>query len=131
VPTAGLADVRVGDPQPLVLGGGLGHLPQQFAISLLDLASLAKRDASATDAVGEGVPYALELVETGEPRAARRRGNPNVDFHSRKGLDRELGELALEAANLAAQLDPSEALVAPESKRNRLSFEQFRHRSRV
>jgi hypothetical protein len=131
VPAAGLADVRARDLQPFVLRGGLDHAPQQLAISPLDLLALAKRGAGEGDAGGEGVSHALELLEAGEPRAARPRGDPNVDLHSREGLYREPGELALEAADLAAQLGSSEALVAIDSKRNRLSCEQLRHRSRV
>jgi hypothetical protein len=114
-----------------MLGGGLDHAPQQLAVADLELALLPERDARAGNAVREGVSHALELFEAGKPRTRRHSGDAGIDFDPRERLGREPRELALEAADLAAQLGASEALVAADSKRNRLSFEQFRHRSRV
>ena len=131
MPAAGLADVRARDPQPPVLGRGLDHATQQLAIARLECLAVPERNARAGDSVGESVPHALELFETGKPRTGRCRGNAGVYFDPRERLRREPRELPLEAADLTAQLGAGEALVAADSKRNRLSFEQFRHRSRV
>jgi hypothetical protein len=114
-----------------VLRGGLDHAAQQLPVCRLDPLAIREGLPGASDAVGEGVSHALELVEAGEPGAGGRDGNPDFDLDPRKRLGRELGQLSLEAADLAAKLGAGEVLVAADSKRNRLSFEQIRHRSRV
>lgn len=126
-----LADVGARDPHPLVLGRRLDHATQQLPVAGLQLPLPAQPDPRLGDAAGERVTHTLQLVEAGEPRTARRRGHARVDRETRERFGGEMGQLALEPPDLAAQLSASEALVAVDSKRNRLSFEQLRHRSRV
>jgi hypothetical protein len=100
-----------------VLGGGVEHATQQLAVLRLQLGPLAEGEAGAGDPCGERVAHPLQLAEAGDPRLAPGRGDAGVDLDPGEGLDHEAGELALEAADLAAQLGASEALVAPHSKR--------------
>ncbi len=128
VPAAGLADVGVGDAHPLVLGGGLQHAAQQLAVLGLGLGLVAEGLAGAGDSCRERVAHLLQLTEARDPRLAMRSGDAGIDLDPREGLDHETRELALEAADLAAQLSPSEALIAPHPKRvGRVWFEQIQH----
>ena len=71
----------------------------------------------------------LELAEAKDPWLAANRGNPVVDLDPAEGLGEETGELALEMADLAPQLDPGEALVNLDVELiQAVSFEQIRHR---
>lgn len=125
---AGLADVCPRYPQPLVLGGRLEHAVQELAVARLEPLLGLEREAGDRDAVGERIAYPLELVEAGQPRPARRRGNASVDLDAGKALGRKPGQLVFETTDLPAQVGPSEALVAPYSeRRERASAEQVRH----
>jgi hypothetical protein len=127
--TAGLADVGTRDPQPLVLGGGGKHLLEQLAVAGLDHRALAEGDVGGGDPLGERVAHLLELLEPGDPRLGEPGRHDRVELQSRERLSRETTELVFEPADLTAQLDPCEALVAPHPERaERLSFEQIRHR---
>jgi len=128
MPAAGLADVRPRYPQPLVFGGRVEHAMQELAVTRLEPLLCLEHEASGRDAVGERIAHPLELVETGQPRPARRRGNASVDLDTGKALGRKSGQLVFEATDLPAQVGPSEALVAPYSeRRERASVEQIRH----
>jgi hypothetical protein len=119
VPAAGLADVGVGDAHPLVLGGGVEHAAQQLAVSSLELGLLAEGEAGGGDPLRQRVAHPLQLAEIRDPRLAAKSGDAGVDLDPREGLDHEARELALEAADLAAQLGTGEALVASHPKRVR------------
>jgi hypothetical protein len=62
VPAARLADVGARDAQPLVLGGGLEHLPQELPVSALQLRPLAQLEPRGRDPGREGVAHPLELL---------------------------------------------------------------------
>ncbi len=128
VPAAGLADVGARDPQPLVLRRRLQHAPQQFAVAGLDHRLIAQRQTSLGDPLGKVVAHLLQLLETGNARFGETGWNLGVEIESRKGLNRESGKLVLETADLAAQLDTREALIASHAKCcKRVSVEQIRH----
>jgi len=116
VAAARLADVGTGDPHPPVLGRRCQHPLKQLAIALLQLVALAQGDPGLGDSSRQGVADALQLAETGDPRQAGRSRDPGVDIEPREGLGGKAGQLALEAPDLTPQLDPSEPLVAADSK---------------
>ena len=129
VPTAGLADVGAGDPQPLVLRGRGQHVLQQLAVAGLELILLAQGLAGMSDPAGERIADSLELGEIGNARLCVARGYPDVEREAREGLGTQAGELVFQAADLATQLSAREALVASRPQcRQRLSIEQLRHR---
>ena len=130
VPATWLADVRTGDPQPLMLGRRRQHAAQELTIAGLQFALCLQRQARRGDPLGKRVAHLLQLVEAGHPRFGEMTGNRSVDDDARKGLGREAGELMLEAGDLAPQLGAREALVASHSKRREhLSIEQIRHKN--
>jgi hypothetical protein len=102
-----------------VLGGGVEHAAQQLAVLGLELLLLPKGQPGRGDPIRQGVAHALQLPEVRDPRLAMRGRDGGVDLDPGEGLDHEPRELALEAADLAAQLSTSEALVAPHPKRVR------------
>jgi hypothetical protein len=68
VAATGLADIGARDTQPLVLGRRGEHFPEELAILGLQLASLPQRDPRLPDALRQGIPHSLELVEAGDAR---------------------------------------------------------------
>ena len=116
VAAARLADVGTGDPHPLVLGRRRQHLFQQLAVALRQLVAPVQRDASLRDPLGKGISDTLQLAETGDSRRSRQSRDSGVYGETRKGLGGEAGQLALETADLAAQLGPRQPLVAADSK---------------
>ncbi len=129
VPAARLADVVAGDSYPLVLGGRRKHAPQQLAIAGLQLTLPLEGLTRSGDPIGERIANALELFEASHSRLAKTGRDASLKIESRKGLDREAGELVLEASDLTAQLSACEALVASHAKPSkRVSVEQIRHK---
>jgi hypothetical protein len=132
MPAAGLTEVGARDTDPLVLGGRGQHPAQKLAVPPLGLGPLAQRPASGRDPGRQRIAHLLELLEAGDARLAERSGHPGLDRQPRKGLCREAGELALEPTDLAPQLGTGKALVGSRPERREpLSIEQIRHRSRV
>jgi hypothetical protein len=85
--------------------------------------------SSSGDPLGKGVAHPLELLEARDPRLGEASRHACVELQSRESLGPEAAKLVFEAADLAAQLDPREALIASHPKRaERLSFEQIWHR---
>lgn len=127
VAAAVLADVLAGDAHPLVLGGSGEHAAEQLPVARLQPGLAAQRVARLGDPPGEAVAHPLQLSQVGDVRDARR-PDAGRDRQPREGLRREPQQLPLEAADLAAQLGPREALVASDQQRvPLLSFEQIRH----
>lgn len=114
-----LAEIGARDPHPPVLGGVGQHAPQQLAVANLGAGLLAEGEVRLADPHGERVAHPLQLGEAGHPRRAGRRADAGLDLEAGKGLGGEPRELALEAADLAAQLGAGEALVAPRAQRSR------------
>jgi hypothetical protein len=108
---AGLADVVARDRHPLEVRGRRQHLLQQLPVDLLHRGPLGQRPARLGDAVGEAVAQQLQLAQAEHPRGPGRRLHPVTELDPTEGLAKEPGQLALEAADLAAQLVASEALV--------------------
>jgi hypothetical protein len=124
-----LTDVGAGDPQPLVLGRLGQHLLEQLAIARLQFVLLVQGAPRDGDPIGKGVADPLQVLQVGDPRHVRAGRHLDVEDDAGKGLGREAGQLVLEAADLAPQLDAREALVAPHSKhRECVSIEQFWHK---
>lgn len=124
VPAAGFADLRAGDPHPLVLGRRVEHSPKQLAVASLEILALVEGLASHGDPLGQRIAHPLELFQPRDPRLARPAGNRGVDLQPRKGLRPQPRELVLEAPDLTPQLGSCKPLVASNPKRyERLSFE--------
>jgi hypothetical protein len=105
VSAARQAEVGATDPQPAVPIGGGEHVIEELAVGGLDGGALDEGAARLGGADGEGVADALEPTEVED---ARRAGgaDPVRDVDSAEPLGDEPGELALETADLTAQLDP-------------------------
>lgn len=114
---ARLADVGARDPHPLVIGRGDQHLLEQIAVAPLQLILLTQGTTRLGDAIGERVANSLELLEPGYARLGKAGWNRGIEPEPGKGLGAKPGELVLEAADLTAQLDAREALIASHSKR--------------
>jgi hypothetical protein len=125
---SGLADVGAADPDPLVLDGCGDHAPQQLSVGGLDPVPLGQRRSRLGDAVRERVAHALQLAEP--EHAGGSAGSPHggVDLDPPETLGDELGELALEAADLPAQLAASERLI-DRSAGKVASVDQLPHRA--
>jgi len=130
-PAAGLADVGAADAQPLELHRRIEHFLQQLTVLGLELRTLVQDRAGFGDAVGKAIANHLQLPEVEHP------GN-GVTLDAMRDLDvaealaEERGQLRLQARDLAAQLEPSPALVdsAPEPG-ELLTFQQSGHQGKV
>ncbi len=129
VAAAGQAEVVTADLDPLEVRRGGQHPAQQLAVEGLDAGLLAQRQPRLGDPLRQLVPQPLELAEVENPRLDCDRGDAIVELDASEGLAQEAGELTLEPADLASQLDPGKALVDVDAERRRaVSIEQIRHR---
>ena len=124
-----LTDVGAGDPQPLVLGGSGKHPLQQLTVAGLELGPILQLTARDADPGRERVANLLEVAETKGPRLLREGADAGIDLDAGKGVGEERAELGLETADLTAQLNSGESLVAVYAKRRgaSVSVEQIRH----
>lgn len=128
VAAAGLADVRTGDPQPLVLGRRGQHPLQQLAVARLELGLLLQLPPRFTYPRRQRIANPLQLTQAKRPRLTRYRDNAGVQAQAREGLSDERTELRFESPDLAPQLDTREPLVAIDAKLSAyLSLKQIRH----
>ncbi len=114
---AGGADVLARDLHPLVLGRRRQHPLEQRPVAGLQLGSLAQLALGRADSLGERVAQRLQLPEPQGPRLPGDRRHGDVDRRAREALGNQLAELPLEAADLASQLCPREALVSGQAER--------------
>jgi hypothetical protein len=114
-----------------VLLGRLEQGHQQFPVASLELGPLGERSSRLGDAIGEIVARALEVAETEHSRRAQNRLDLAIDRDAGKGLGCEPAQLALEAADLGAELSPRRALVDADGWLGcmPLSVQQFLHDS--
>jgi len=102
------------------------HLKSAGAASILRSRS---RLPISTRALGQLVAQPLQLSQVENPRLGRDRLDPVANLDPAESLGEEAGELALEMADLAPQLDAGVALVDLDVERHQaVSFEQIRHR---
>lgn len=128
VAAAGLADVGVGDPQPLVLGRRGQHPLQQLAVARLELGLLLQLPPRFTYPRHQRIADGLEIAEPEGARLVRHGGNAGVDPQAGEGLGEERAELRFQAPDLAPQLRPREPLVPIDAKLSAyLSLKQIRH----
>ena len=126
---AGLADVVAADLHPLVLGRRRQHFVQKLAVAGLDDRPLTQIEARLGYAVGELVTDPLEAAEVEDPRLRGDRPQPVLDLDPAECLADQTAELALEGADLTAQLGPSKALVDRDAGRRLVfSCDQIQHR---
>lgn len=123
-----LAEVGAGDPQPLELGGLGQHPLEQLLVGGLAPRTLSEIASRRRDPRREGVPDPLELPEADQTRLPRSGRDARIDRETREGLRREPAQLCLETADLAAQLNAGETLVAVyASAKESVSVEQLLH----
>jgi hypothetical protein len=111
VPAAFEAEVLAGDAHPLEVLRGSKHPLDQLAVLVLDPPLLNQRPPRLGDALGKAIANRLQLAEVEDPRRYRNRVDPMRDLGVTEGLAEERGQLRLEAADLAPQLEPRLALV--------------------
>jgi hypothetical protein len=138
VAAAGLTDIGAADSQPAVAGRVGQHRGEQLAVGGLDRGALGERPLRRGDLAGKRVADLLELTEVEHPRRPGGGGDPVRDADPAEPLDEQPAQLALELADLAAQLGAREALVGSDYERrgpprrlvlrSRLPIEQNRHR---
>ncbi|HVD86519.1 MAG TPA: hypothetical protein VNB59_03845 [Solirubrobacterales bacterium] len=125
--TAGLADVGAVDAEPLEVLGRREHHAQQLAVVGLDPGALGEGEARLGGTVGQLVSDPLQPAEVEDSWDGRGGGDATLDLNPAEPLRDQLGELALEATDLPAQLMARQVLVDPYA-RKAVSVEQFRHR---
>jgi len=110
VAATGLADVLVGDADPVVLLG-LHHQPlQQLAVALLDIGVISEESAHIREPSEQTVAHLLELPDSeysGAPGGSDVVGDPTAW----KGGDEELCEFQVKVRDLPAQFGAARALV--------------------
>jgi hypothetical protein len=109
VPAAALADVVVGDDHPTVALGRGDHPLDEAAVRLLGLGPPRELGAGVAKPQRQGVAEPLELADREHPRAAERTDAP-FDPPAREGGAEHVPELALDPADLAAQVGARAAL---------------------
>jgi hypothetical protein len=107
---AGLADVLVRDPDPLVLGRVLGHLLDQLPVLLLDVGVVVEPALDVLQPDRERIADLLQLVDGEQPGAAHS-GNAELDPLSGKGRAEQPRELELHRGDLPPQIGARGALV--------------------
>ena len=108
---AGLADVLVRDPHPLVIVGRVGHSLDQAPIELLDVAGVIQDALDVGESGRERVADALELIDREHPRSAAGGGDAELDPLAREREREQLRHLRLHRRDLAAQVGTRGALV--------------------
>ncbi|HEX5983215.1 MAG TPA: hypothetical protein VFY69_03315 [Solirubrobacterales bacterium] len=100
------------DPHPLVILRRGEHLPDELVVVRLDPSTLLDGEARLGDPGDEAVANRLELAEVENPRRGRDGIDPVGDLGMAEGLGEEARQLALQARDLPAQLQPRVALVS-------------------
>lgn len=122
------AEVLPGHLDPLEVLGCSKHPLDQFAVLGLHPLSLHQGAPGLGDPVGQVVANRLQITEVEHPR---RRGDGVDSMRDRnvtEGLAEERGQLRLETADLAAQLEPRAALVDLDPELGELlTFQQSGH----
>ena len=112
MPTAGLADVVAGYPQPAVLLRRRQHLLEQLAIRGLEIGPGREPATAFGNLVSEGVANRLELSEAERPGLAGDGRHADIDSKAGEGLGDDRGQLPLQASDLAPQLRASQKLAS-------------------
>lgn len=108
------------------------HPFEQLTVAGLQLVLLAQSLASDGDPLSQRIANLLQLLEPCDPGHGEAGRDLGVKREAREGLGAEAGQLVLETADLTAQLNAREALVASHSKRLEcVSIEQIRHKARI
>jgi hypothetical protein len=100
---AGLADVLVADPHPLVRGRVREHLLDPLAILLVHVADVVEPKPDVLDPRGEAVAHLLQLID-GEHAGAAHPGDVEVDSGARERRAEQAGQLQLQRRDLASQV---------------------------
>jgi hypothetical protein len=122
------AELVAADPDPLEVRRRGDHFAHQLLVGGLEVGALAQGPASVGDPLGQLVAQPLQLTEVEDARLWRHRGDAVLDRGMAEGGGEEAGELPLEPADLASQLDPGGALVDLDGRRPKaLGSQQIWH----
>jgi hypothetical protein len=110
-----------------VLLGRLDQVAQELLVGSLDQGALGEDQSRLGDPVGQLVADRLQLAEIEDPWLGGETGDRGIDPDPAEGFSEEPGKDSLEAADLAAQLAASQALVGSRMKKA-VTLEQFPHR---
>jgi hypothetical protein len=121
------AEVLAGDPDPLEVLRGSDHLLDQVTVLRLDPGSLGEAHSRLADPFGQAIANRLQLAEIEHPGRPDRRFDVMRHLGAAESLAEEAGQLRLEATDLAAQLEPSLALVDPDPEPGEILSQQSGH----
>jgi hypothetical protein len=113
-----VADVLAGDDHPAVALGRGDHRLEHTPVGLLDVRAAGELRACVAHPQRQSVAHPLELAGAQHPRPAEG-ADPPVDVAPREGRGEGLAELALELADLAAQIVAGEPLGVPGGRQRR------------
>jgi hypothetical protein len=123
------AEVVAAHLHPLEIRWRGQHPAQQLVVGGLDQGPLAQSRSRFGNPLGQIVAQPLQLAKVEDPWLGGDGTNAVLDLHPAEGLGEKAGELALEMADLAPQLDPGEALVDLDMEPvQAVSCEQIWHR---
>lgn len=128
---AGLTDVGAGDPHPLELLGRVQQCSQQFAVVGLERLALRQGRARLGDPLSQPVAHRLQLAEVKHPGSGGNSLDPMRNRRVAEGLTKDFRQLRLEAANLAAQLEPRPTLVDSDPEPGEILSQQSGHLEEV
>jgi hypothetical protein len=132
VTAAGEAEVLPGDADPFEFLGRSEHPLDQLPILRLDLGARSEGRARLGNPLSQPVANRLQLAEIEDPGRGGDGVDPMRHLGVAEGLSEEAGQLRLETADLAAQLEPRPALVDPNPEPGELlSIQQSRHHEEV
>jgi hypothetical protein len=100
---AGLADVLVVDPNPLVSGRVREHRLDPLAILLMHIADVVESEPHVPDPRAEAVAHFLQLIDGEHARASHPR-HAEVDLLARERRTEQTRELQLQRRDLGAQV---------------------------
>lgn len=122
------AEVIAGNLHPLEVLWGREHAVEQLAVAGLELCLLAKRPPCILYSRRESIADRLQLTEIKRTWLPRESRNVGGYLQAGEGLRDQGRELSLKTADLTAQLNAGEALVAAHPQRiGAVSFEQMGH----
>jgi hypothetical protein len=125
------AEVLARDPHPLEVLGGGEHLLDQLLVLGLDPGALGEGGARLGDPLGQTVANRLQLAEVKDPRRGGNGIDPMRHLGVAESLAEESGELCLEAADLAAQLNSRPSLVDLDPEPGEIFSQQSGHQQEV
>jgi hypothetical protein len=131
VPATWEAEVLPRDSHPLEVLRGGEHLLDQLPVLRLDPGALGEGSVRLGDPLGQPVANRLQLPKVENPRGGGERLDAMRHLGATEGLAEEAGQLRLETADLAAQLQPRPSLVDPDPEPGEILSQQSGHQGKL